>query len=316
MSAIYLVDTDMALDDWMALLYLLQSPLADVKSITIAATGESHAKAGAKNALRLVALTDAPLPEVAMGRKTPLRGNHRFPLLIRLIMDIMFFLRLPRAKGKVLQKSAVSTLKHHITAASDDIVIIALGPMTNIAELLQNEPDLAKKITMIYQMGGALDVGGNLHEINKSLDNPYAEWNIYIDPYAAEVVFRSHVPLTLIPLDATTHVPLTKNYIDRFAAENLHPSTDFVLREMKRIFPLTTKNKFYFWDVIVAVVATHPHVAQFEQRRLRVITEEGRESGRIVDDPDGSEIRVCTHFDGDAFERLFLDTLNQKVAND
>jgi pyrimidine-specific ribonucleoside hydrolase len=227
-------------------------------------------------------------------------------------MDRVFFLPLPKAKGKVLQETAVSVLKRHILAASGEINIMAFGPMTNLADLLQAEPNLAQKITMIYQMGGALEVGGNLHDINKSIDNPYAEWNIYIDPTAADIVFRSGVALTLVPLDTTNHAPLTEDYIARFAAENQHPSTNFILKEMRRIFPLMTENKFYFWDVLAAAIATHPQIAQFETRKLRVITEEGRESGRIIADPNGSEIRVCSHIDEAAFKRIFLNTLNMK----
>lgn len=306
-----LIDTDMALDDWMAILYLLQSPLADVTAITIAATGEAHARPGARNALRLAALTDAPAPLVACGRDTPLRGNHRFPLLVRLVMDSAFFLRLPRPKGQPLAEPAVNLLERQINAAAGDVVLVALGPMTNIAELLLKNPALAQRITMIYQMGGALAVGGNLHDMPVSVDNPYAEWNIYIDPYAANVVMQSGAPLTLVPLDATNQVPLTADFISAFAAANHHPATDFVLREMRRIFPLMRKNKFYFWDVLAAMLATHPNLAQYETHSLRVITDEGRECGRVVVDPQGKPVRVCTRIDTSQFQHIFLTTLNQ-----
>jgi pyrimidine-specific ribonucleoside hydrolase len=184
-----------------------------------------------------------------------------------------------------------------------------LGPLTNLAELLLGAPQLADKIASITMMGGALNVPGNLAEMLKT-ENTFAEWNLYIDPYAADVVLRSGVPITVVPLDATNQVPLTDAYFERLNTQARSPAAQFVAREVRRLRPLLGKQKFYFWDPLAAVLALHPQIGEYESRRLRVIQDEGRESGRLIDHSEGAEVRVCTRVDAAAFERIFLDTLN------
>lgn len=313
MTAPILVDTDMALDDWMALSWLLMSPEADVRAITVAATGEAHAGPGMKNALRLVALAGAPPVDVAAGRKTPLQGTHRFPLAVRLLMDVRFGLSLPRTKQRPSSLTAVELLRQKLAEATEPVVMLSLGPLTNLAEVFEpyEKQALTRKVSMLYVMGGALDVGGNLAEIDKRIQNPHAEWNVYIDPHAAHRVLHSGVPVTLVPLDATNQVPLTDAYFARLTDEVCSPSARFVLRVIRRIRPLLSAERgLCFWDPLAAVLSTHPHLGRYQTRTVRVVEEEGEECGRIVDDPTGAEVRVCTGVDQTAFEDVFLDGLN------
>lgn len=305
-----LVDTDMALDDWMALAYLLMTPAAEVSAITVAATGEAHAGPGVKNALRLLALANAPAVDVAAGRKTPLAGDHRFPLFLRLVMDLRFGLSLPRAKHRPSSRSALEVLRAALERADEPVTVLSLGPLTNLAELF-DDAALARRVAMLYVMGGALDVPGNLAEIDKKIDNPHAEWNVYIDPHAANRVLRSGVPITLVPLDATNQVPLTDAFLARLSSEAASPAAAFVLRVIRRIRPLLTSERgMCFWDPLAAVLAVHPELGRYRTRTVRVVEEEGPESGRVVDDPAGAAVRVCTGVERAAFEDVFLAGLN------
>ena len=72
--------------------------------------------------------------------------------------------------------------------------MLALGPLTNVGAALEANPDLVENITMVYLMGGAVDVEGSY----VSETNPTAEWTIYCDPHSARLTFESGVPLTLI----------------------------------------------------------------------------------------------------------------------
>ena len=65
---------------------------------------------------------------------------------------------------------------------------------------------------MIYMMGGAVDISGNIVEVDPSIKNTTAEWNIYVDPDAADRVFRSGVPITMVGLDVTNQVPVTQDF--------------------------------------------------------------------------------------------------------
>src|SRR3954468_10121222 len=117
MSAVHcLIDTDMAIDNWMATLYLLKCRVVDVQAITIAATGEAHARPGMMTALRLCELANSGNIDVTHGRTTPLRGNHAFPLLVRLIMDRRFLLSLPGTRRRPVHEPAVTLLKRHLNA--------------------------------------------------------------------------------------------------------------------------------------------------------------------------------------------------------
>jgi inosine-uridine nucleoside N-ribohydrolase len=304
----FIIDTDMALDDWMAILYLLEQPNIRIEAITVAATGEAHAKPGVRNALRLLALADHELIPIAAGSEKPLQGDHVFPWMIRFAMDHFFFLKAPKPIDGPSLMGAVDTIAQALKDTREPINFVAIGPLTNLATVINEHPDLVEKIAGITFMGGALDVPGNIESINKKIKNPYAEWNVYIDPLAADMVFRSGIPITLVPLDATNQVPITQDYLNEMESREGGAALEFVQRACRRVFRLSPPERmFYFWDPLAAVVALHPEIGKFEQRMLRVVTEEGSQSGRLVSSEDGAKISVCKHVDKAAFERLFLE---------
>lgn len=303
-----IIDSDMALDDWMAILYLLKQPDIRVEAITVAATGEAHARPGVRNAQRLLALADHPPIPIGAGSEKPLQGEHVFPWMIRFVMDHFFFLKAPKPVGELPAINAVDTIVQALREASEPVHIVALGPLTNLATVIRQQPDLIAKVDGITFMGGAVDVPGNIESVDKKINNPYAEWNVYIDPLAADVVFRSGIPITLVPLDATDQVPLTQAYLDEMAGVEGGLALDFIRRACGRILRLSTPERpFYFWDPLAAVVATHITIAAVEARTVRVVLEEGPQSGRILEDEAGATISVCQQVDRPAFERLFLE---------
>ena len=304
------IDTDMANDDWMAILYLLQCPAVEVTGITVAASGEAHRGPGVRNALRLLELAQAPAVPVAGGRKTPLRGKHKFPLIWRLSMDARLGLSLPRSKRKPSGQNAVELLTSLIKDARDKVTIVALGPLTNLAEAFLADPSLAGKVGMIYIMGGAVDVPGNLQAPGVKIDNQVAEWNIYVDPYAAAAVFEAGPPVTLVPLDATNRVPVTMDFYHKCLANHHTPAADFVFRILKRLKSFIKSGEFYFWDPLAAVIAVNETIAAFQERHLIVAQAEGAECGRTLAADGGVPIRVCVSADQAQFEKIFLDTLN------
>ena len=166
-----IIDTDVALDDWMAILYLLSSPQVDVRAITVVATGEAHAGPGVRTIQGLLALTHTRGVHVAAGRSTPLRGQQAFPRLMRLAMDVRLLLRLPKPLEPASNLDAVALLTQEITTSPQPVTIVALGPLTNLAEALLATPSLADKIARIVIMGGALRVAGNIREVNPRIEN-------------------------------------------------------------------------------------------------------------------------------------------------
>jgi pyrimidine-specific ribonucleoside hydrolase len=305
-----IIDTDMAADDWMAILYLLQRPDVSVKAITVSGTGESHCEPGIKHALELAALAGHPDIPVSCGRETPLQGDHTFPTDWRMNVDALAGLTLPENPASPFSQSAVELLRTTIQPSPDDVTVLTLGPLTNLAEALQDTPELKDKIEMVYIMGGAVDVPGNVGDSRAGINNPFAEWNIYVDPGAASLVFQSGVPITLVPLDATNHVPLTNDFLNLLKNDHPTPEATFVFDILTKQKGFIQSGGYYFWDPLAAAILTEDSLATFEDKTLIVIEEEGSESGRTQVSEAGASIRVAVNADSQRFEQLFLDTLN------
>jgi inosine-uridine nucleoside N-ribohydrolase len=305
-----IIDTDVAFDDWMAILFLLHSPRVAIRALTVAATGEAHAGPGMQTLVRLLALSRHAHVPVAAGRQMPLVGKHTFPLALRLIMDVRFGLKLPNAHHLPAKEAALQILLQQLRSTTEPTEIVALGPLTNLAELLLTEPSLARKISMITIMGGAFDVPGNIPEVNKAINNPHAEWNIYIDPYALDVLLRSGVPITMVPLDVTNQYQLTPAFIERLRQQQHTATAQFLLRALQRLARIISTRPYYFWDPLTAVVAAAPEVATFEESHIRVIQEEGPQAGRTIRDPQGYPVLICVAVDAGVFEQTFLETIN------
>ena len=307
------IDTDMAVDDWMAILYLLQRPDVTVEAITVTGTGEAHCGPGTRNALDLAALAgNADIP-VSCGREDPLQGDHNFPASWRDMVDNLAGLSLPSNPNPPSSQTAVELLTSVIRNASLKVVLVTLGPLTNVAEALESEPSLVDNLEMIYVMGGAVKVPGNLQVPGVDIDNRVAEWNIYVDQHAAALVIESGAPITLVSLDCTNDAPVTKAFYERLEADHTTPEADFVYQILAQMQDFINSGGYYFWDPLAAAVATDEGLVTIEPQTLVVIEEEGPESGRTLAAESGSKVRVCTAADGPSFEEVFLDTLNGRV---
>ena len=301
-----IIDTDMAVDDWMAILYLLQHPDVNVLAVTVSGTGEAHCEPGIRNAMNLLALAGNPEIPLACGRETPLLGTNVFPTAWRTGVDAMMGIDLPQNPNPPLETGAVDLLRQTISESPEDVTLVTLGPVTTIAELLQADPALTERIAMIYVMGGAVDVPGNVFQNG----NTTAEWNIFVDPLAAAQMVESGVPVTFIPLDATNSAPLTMQFYDRLNEDRTTAEAEFVFQAVSSQIGFAESGMWYFWDPMAAAVATDESLVTLEDRTVVVVTEEGPEFGRVQATDDGYPVRVAVNADGARFEQLFLNVLN------
>ena len=299
-----IIDTDMAGDDWMAILYLLQHPDINVVAITVTGTGEAHCSPGIRHALDLLLLAGHPEVPVTCGRELPLAGGHAFPMEWRNGVDNLFNLTLPRNPNPPSEEFAPELITRLIQGSDQKMQIVALGPLTNIAEAFEAEPTLNDNLESLIIMGGAVNVPGNVGP-SLNIDNQHAEWNIYADPHAAEIVFENVSPITLVPLDATQHVPMTMDFYKQIKDDRQAPAAEFVYRILTQIEGRIQQGGYYFWDPLAAAVATDQSLAKYQEKQLAVIEEEGPDSGRTLESKDGQIIRVATWADGARFERLF-----------
>ena len=189
--------------------------------------------------------------------------------------------------------------------------ILALGPLTNLAEALRREPTAANAIEEIVIMGGAIHVPGNLadgalfHTSNKT-----AEWNIFVDPLAARIVFRSGVPIRLIALDATNTVPIHADFLREFESHARTPLGRFVAQVLQSDHESIEHGIFYAWDPLAAVALLHPGVVRLAPLHIE-IREDAPEEGRTAVTPGRPNARVALEADGVEFRRLFLSAFEQ-----
>ena len=222
------IDTDMTIDDWMAVLFLVNRTDVRVKAITVPGTGIAHGAPGARNAIRLLDLAGKRDIPVAYGRATTYPGGHAFPPTWRKSSDELLGVPLP-APSRAVSKLGAARLMLDVVK-KEKVEIVTLGPLTNIADTLRKSRTFASRVTGITLMGGALNVAGNV-------PGSKAEWNFYADPRATDIVLRSGIPWMLVPLDATNTVPQSDPFFERLGANATTASARFVHEVMSREGP-------------------------------------------------------------------------------
>ena len=189
-----IVDTDGGSDDALALLYLLEDPSVEIEAITVSGTGLVHCPIGAANVAGLVALA-APsraIP-IACGPAVPVEGDRGFPDDWRTQADGRYGGILPSGEAPAATTDAVGLLVRILHDAPRPVTVLTLGPLTNLALALEADPSIGSEIDHVVVMGGAFSVPGNVH-LDAHPSAAIAEWNVYVDPVAAERVLDSAAP--------------------------------------------------------------------------------------------------------------------------
>lgn len=203
-----IIDTDPGKDDAVAILLALAArDRLDIRAITVVAGNVPLARTE-RNARALLAIAGAG--------DIPVHAGHAAPLLHPLSTAEHVHgasgidgADLPEPQTPLAGAHAVDAIIGALRAARDGtITLCALGPLTNIAAALKHEPALRPKLREIVLMGGAIGLGNV---------TPSAEFNIYVDPHAADAVFRAGVPIVMIPLDATHQALITPAWADHMA---------------------------------------------------------------------------------------------------
>lgn len=181
------IDTDTASDDAVAIMMALRWPDVKVAGISVVNGNVSLVQASV-NARYTVELCEADVP-VYEGADRP---------LVREVVDATFFhgtdgmgnMNYPEPLTAPQPQHAVDALIDAVRAAPGEITLVTLGPLTNIALAIRKAPDIVEKIPMTYVMGGAAATLGNI--------TPAAEYNIWVDPEAAHIVFHSGLPILMV----------------------------------------------------------------------------------------------------------------------
>jgi purine nucleosidase len=202
-----IIDTDPGQDDAVAILLALASPEFDVLGITVVA-GNVPLPLTELNARKIVELSGRINIPVFAGCAVPIDR----PLVTAEHVHGRTGLdgpTLPDPKIQLHPQHAVDFIIETLRA-EPDVTLCPLGPLTNIATALRRAPEIAQNIREIVLMGGGFFEGGNI--------TPAAEFNIYVDPTAADIVLRAGIPTTMIPLDCTHQALTTAPRVAAFRA--------------------------------------------------------------------------------------------------
>ena len=198
-------DTDPGIDDALALLLLAASPEVDLRAITVTHGNTSQEKC-LNNALKLVELggianvpifrgaSEPLVKELSVAEETHGDGGLGYAIL-------------PSSAVKPHDLLAHDAIINEIEKHPDEITLLCVGPMTNVALALLKRPSIARKVKRIISMGGAIHYPGNA--------TPQSEYNVYCDPEAFDIVIRAGIDFTLVPLDVTYKCIFTKEHLAR-----------------------------------------------------------------------------------------------------
>ena len=195
-----ILDVDTGFDDAFAILFAAMSKEINLLGITCV-DGNTNVDQVVKNTLIVLDAAGAGDIPVAKGATRPLVEE---PLYAEHIhgADGMGDLELPESKRKVDSRSAVDLLRDLVESSKEAVTLVPVAPLTNIANFITTYPESAKKLKEICLMGGSASVGNA---------TAMAEFNIWHDPEAADIVFRSGIPITMYGLDVFYHPLVTES---------------------------------------------------------------------------------------------------------
>jgi pyrimidine-specific ribonucleoside hydrolase len=285
-------DDDGSPDGVIALLYLLKNAQVRVEALTVSC-GEAHPNIFAQNLTRMLARIGRRDIPIAAGRATPLEGDNAFPEAWRQSTDIFWGVELFDAEESIESIPASQLIVDIVNRSSEPVTILLTGNHTNLAEALRLDPSIVDQINVVEVMGGALHVPGNIASDWPDIPNQVAEWNIWVDPIAAEEVFKSSLSIRLVPLDATNQVVWTEE--DAAAWESSETPEGVLASEILRwMLSSWFPDGVYAWDVVAAVDMTDSDVCQHINQYVSIATQPGNDQGQtLVDDSQLANTSIC-----------------------
>ena len=296
-----IIDTDPGIDDAMAIHYAFADERLDVLGLSTI-FGNVWTNQATRNALFLCAQAEYDAL-VAEGAEEPLvipanqpshyvHGNDGFGDVIDIDVN-----------AKADERSALDFICDLCEKYPNEVILCPIGPLTNIAQIIGEAPEVIPLVKKVVIMGGAVDVKGNV--------TPYAEANIWNDPHSADVVFSAEWDIELIGLDVTEQITCDAEYFATLAQKA--PKIGGFLRDISKFYidfyeGVRDEKLCVMHDPAAVISITNSDYFTYEEMRLEVIME-GEEIGKVVRSDDLSRplVRVAKTVDVEACRKSFLD---------
>ena len=318
-----IIDTDPGVDDALALILALQSPELCVDAITTV-SGNVHVELATQNTLTVLGLfPPARRPPVAKGADRPLvraldtathvHGDDGLGG-VSCLHTAAGQLCYPAVSATHASRDAVACMLDLIRRAPGELTLIALGPLTNLALAWRRDARAFQQLAEIMIMGGAISVPGNV--------TPVAEFNIYVDPEAAQVVFAAGVPITLVGLDVTERVRLTGEMIDQSVRTTGSPLSQFVMDCTARTIEFSSRVErppgMAMHDPLAVGALVDPSIVHTAPLSVQVETKGELTTGMLVADrrplladlKAPANVHVALEVDAARFLEMFLHRLH------
>lgn len=303
MTTRLILDTDIGtdVDDCLALALLLGSPELTLAGVTCVYGDVALRARMVRQLLALHGTRDVPVLQGASDTLLGLRPiyweGHEGQGLIEEAQDT------PAADDEDAVEFIVRTAREE----SGAIQLLAIGPLTNVALALKRAPRLVHDLAGVTIMGGVVRGPG-------SLDLPYVEHNIRCDPEAAQIVFASGLPITLVPLDVTTRVRITQDGLARIAAAGT-PFHAAVADQVARYPRFGRLGYTYLHDPLAAALVARPDLATYTEAHLDLELGGRHTAGatllRAPSDDAPANVRVALDVDVAAAEEFVI----ARIAN-
>ena len=284
-----IIDTDGGVDDALAIIMALNCDRFKLEAVTVVA-GNTDVHQATNNVLRVIDIVQPKHPPlVAKGCEKPLirplfkaEGIHGSDGLGELhrFENPDGTSRYPALRRKPSSKNAIDVLRKAAKKYGNDLTVLCIGPLTNIATALQTDRHTMQRVGRIVMMGGAVKVPGNI--------SAAAEFNFFVDPDAAQIVMESGIPLTMVGLDVAMKAPLSRRALE--AHVKRHPSvvSQFIADCTGIYMAFYRDNEgfhgCYLHDPLAMGVAIDPSLVSTEALHVAVETEGRFTSGMSLAD--------------------------------
>ncbi len=307
-----ILDTDPGVDDALAFILAFNSPEIKVEAVTTVAGNVNHAK-GHRNAKQLLEFLGAKDVPVCAGALRPLvkRLEHAEEVHGNTGLGGAV---LPKPQKETDPRSAVDIILEKANELGKKLTLVAVGPLTNIAVAILADPKLVEKVDKLVIMGGAFGLTYNGH----GNANAVAEFNIWIDPEAAKIVFESGIPIVAAGLDTTTFPDyrMDREMFERIVAKGTR--TSGLVNDLCR--PLVEKyNGFSLHDPQAMTYVIDPSVFTTEKHQVDVECDSALTRGMTVvertvwrRDPSKANVEIIVKADA----KRFLDLVEERISGE